>query len=292
MADQPPAPLALPPAAPSPTIEGEFARLVAIMRHLRSPAGCPWDREQTWDTLKRFVLEEACEVVDAIERGDAAGLCGEIGDLVFEGVFLAQVAADRGAFTMREALAAVNEKLIRRHPHVFASPSAHAGAAPSPITTPAAVVAQWHEIKARERAEAGEVPESVLSGVPLALPALARAAELGRRAARVGFDWSDARQVLDKVEEEIAELREAVASGGHAALEAELGDLLFALAQWARKQGLDAEAALRGANARFAARFRDVEAQVAASGHPFEHFTLDELEAFWRAAKSRRNVDR
>lgn len=292
MTDQPPAPLAPPPAAPSPTAEGEFARLVAIMRHLRSPAGCPWDREQTWDTLKRFVLEEACEVVDAIERGDAAGLCGEIGDLVFEGVFLAQVAADRGAFTLREALAAVNEKLIRRHPHVFASPHLPAGAAPSPITTAAAVVAQWHEIKARERVEAGEASDSVLSGVPLALPALARAAELGRRAARVGFDWPDAAQVLDKVEEEMAELREATASGGHEALEAELGDLLFALVQWARKQGLDAETALRGANARFAARFRDVEARVAASGRPFEQFTLDELDALWQAAKGRRHADR
>lgn len=284
MADQPPAP---PPAAPSPTAEGEFARLVAIMRHLRSPAGCPWDREQTWDTLKRFVLEEACEVVDAIERGDAAGLCGEIGDLVFEGVFLAQVAADHGAFTLREALAAVNEKLIRRHPHVFASPDLPAAPAASPITTPDAVVAQWHEIKARERAEAGEATGSVLSGVPLALPALARAEELGRRAARVGFDWPDAAQVLDKVEEEIAELREAAASGTRADVEAELGDLLFALAQWARAHGLDAEAALRGANARFTARFQEVEARVAESGRSFERFTLDELEAFWQAAKRR-----
>jgi MazG family protein len=287
MADQPPAPPAPPPTAPSATAEGEFARLLAIMRHLRSPAGCPWDREQNWETLKRFVLEEACEVVDAIERGDAAGLCGEIGDLVFEGVFLAQVAADRGAFTMREALAAVNEKLIRRHPHVFASPDLPAAPAGSPITTPAAVVAQWQEIKARERAEAGEAPGSVLSGVPLALPALARAEELGRRAARVGFDWPDAAQVLDKVEEEIAELREAAASGARADVEAELGDLLFALAQWARKRGLDAEAALRGANARFTARFQDVEARVAASGRPFERFTLAELETLWQAAKRR-----
>jgi MazG family protein len=292
MADTPPAPLAPPPAAPSPTAEGEFARLVAIVRHLRSAAGCPWDREQSWDTLKRFVLEEACEVIDAIERGDAAGLCGEVGDLVFEGVFLAQVGADRGAFTMRDALAAVNEKLIRRHPHVFASPDGSAGPPASAVSTPADVIAQWHEIKARERAEAGRTAESVLAGVPLTLPALARAEELGRRAARVGFDWPDAAGVIDKVEEEIAELREAAASGGRADLEAELGDLLFALAQWARKQGLDAEAALRGANARFSARFREVEARVIASGRPFDRFTLDELEALWQAAKARQDTDR
>jgi MazG family protein len=286
MPDPAPPPDRIPaPVAPGPGAEGEFSRLVEIMRLLRSPAGCPWDREQTWSTLARFVLEEAYEVVEAIERGDAADLRSEIGDLVFEGVFLAQVAADAGTFTIADALRSVNEKLVRRHPHVFLQPDHAAGTDGEGVTTPGAVVRQWEEIKGRERAASGRRRESVLDGLPAAMPALTRAHELGRRAASTGFDWLAAAAVLDKIEEETEELRRELAAAAPERIAEELGDLLFALAQFARKSGIDPEGALRDANAKFSARFRELETRVRDSGLEMRSLPIDQLEELWQEVK-------
>jgi MazG family protein len=281
----PPTPRLPAPAAAAPTADAEFRRLVDIMRILRSPDGCPWDRQQTWKTLAPYALEEASEVLDAIERADAAGLCGEIGDLVFEGVFLAQVAADDGCFTIADALRSVSDKLIRRHPHVFV-PDPAAGTEGHGVDTPQAVVEQWEQIKVREREAAGDARASALDGVPLALPALARARALGAGAATVGFDWPDPRAVLDKVREEIAELEAEHQQGRQDAVAEELGDLFFALAQFARKAGIDPEAALRAANRKFAARFQALEREVAATRGDLSALSLDELERVWQRVKN------
>jgi MazG family protein len=273
------------PTAHEPTASAEFARLLEIMRLLRGPGGCPWDREQDWRTLAPYVLEEAHEVVDAIERNDAEGLREEIGDLVFEGVFLSQVAHDTGTFTMADALRTVSEKLIRRHPHVFLQTDTIAGTDGDGVSTPGAVIQQWEEIKARERAAAGKSPESVLDGLPRSLPALTHAHALGKRAARVGFDWPGPGAVLDKVEEEIGELRAEVERSNADAIAEEFGDLLFALAQFARKTGIDPEAAVRAANRKFSARFRALEQTVAREGHDITSLSLEALESIWQRVK-------
>jgi ATP diphosphatase len=273
-----------PPAEPVPTPGGAFARLVEIMRVLRSPEGCPWDREQTPATLAPFVLEEAHEVVDAIERGDLGALSGEVGDLIFEGVFLAQLCAETGAFTAADALHHVNEKLIRRHPHVFvaaASPETPA----TPVTTPTAVVEQWEQIKARERAGTHASRAGTLDGIPRTLPALLTAHEIATRVSAVGFDWARPDDVVAKIEEEVTELRRAVAEETPARAAEELGDLLFAIASLARKLGLEPEAALRAANRKFAARFRALEEEVERRGQRVEALSLDDLEAIWQDVK-------
>jgi MazG family protein len=274
-----------PPKAATADAPGEFARLLEIMRVLRSPEGCPWDRAQSWKTLAPYVLEEAYEVVDAIERDAVDELRDEIGDLVFEGVFLSQVASDAGAFTMADALRAACEKLIRRHPHVFAPLDDIAGTTGDAITTPDAVKQQWDAIKARERDAAGTPRVSALDSLPTSAPALSRARDLGKRAAGVGFDWAQATDVLDKVEEELREVRSALSSDAADALAEECGDLLFALAQFARKAGLDPESCLRAANTKFSARFRALERQVSAAGQRMEDLSLDELEALWQRVK-------
>ena len=188
-----------------------FQKLVDIMAQLRGAHGCPWDREQTLESLRGFLLEETHEVLDAIDRGDYDELRGEIGDLLFEGIFLAQICADEGRFTVAESLAAVTDKLIRRHPHVF-DPSGR------PLDSAGQVVQQWEQIKAQEQSDAGE-RRSLLRGVPRALPALLRAYEIGTRVAAVGFDWARATDVVDKIEEEVAELRHALAHEGTARTE-------------------------------------------------------------------------
>ncbi len=259
-----------------------FARLVEIMRILRSPEGCPWDHEQTLDTLRAFVLEETYEVLDAIDRKDYAALRGEIGDLLLEGVFLAQVCADERRFTVAEALDAVIDKLIRRHPHIFPG-GRHARR--STLRTAGEVRRQWEEVKARERAEAGE-RDDLLSGVPRALPALAQASALGKRVATVGFDWDRADDVLGKIEEEVAELRRAIAEEGPARTEEEMGDLLFALANLSRKLAIDPESALRRANDKFIERFRAVEARLRARGRSLHDATLEDMEAEWQKIKA------
>jgi MazG family protein len=270
------------PAAPkrpgSPAAAGrEFQKLVDIMARLRGPAGCPWDREQTIESLRGFVLEETYEVLDAIDRGDHNALLGEIGDLLFEGVFLAQIERDEGRFNVADSLRAISTKLIRRHPHIF-------GKKASSVRTPGQVLEQWEEIKAREQKDAGE-RRSLLRGVPRTLPSLLRAHEIGSRVAAVGFDWARASQVVDKIEEEVAELRRAVDSEGPARTEEETGDLLFSIANLARKLGIEPESALRKANDKFSARFEALERAFEARGQSVHDATLEEMEAEWQTVK-------
>jgi nucleoside triphosphate diphosphatase len=256
-----------------------FQTLVDIMVRLRGPQGCPWDREQTLESLRSFVLEETHEVLDAIDRGDMPALEGEIGDLIFEGVFLAQVCADAGHFTVADALRRINAKLIRRHPHIF-DPSGR------PLDTPGEVHQQWEQIKAREQSDAGE-RRAVLGGVPKTLPSLLRAYEIGTRVAAVGFDWARTQDVVDKIEEEVAELRAAVDSEGAARTEEEMGDLLFSIANLSRKLGIDPESALRKANEKFSKRFTALEESLHAQGRSVHEATLEEMEREWHAVKRR-----
>jgi len=259
-----------------------FQQLVEIMRTLRSEHGCAWDRQQTLKTLRPFVLEETYELLDALDRDDYDALEHELGDFLFEAVFLAQICDEEGRFSIADSIQSIADKLIRRHPHIF-DPDGKAS------LTPKQVKQQWEEIKAKERQDAGEPEKTVLSGVPRAMPSLLRAYELSTRAAQVGFDWVKTDDVIDKAEEEIRELRQAVAESGgksrHA--EEEFGDLLFSLVNVARKLGIEPEAALRVANDKFQRRFDDLERQVVASGKKFRDHTLDELEAHWQRAKVR-----
>lgn len=254
-----------------------FQTLVDIMARLRGPQGCPWDREQTLESLRAFLLEETHEVLDAIDRGDHEALRGEIGDLLFEGVFLAQVCADEGRFTVADSLRAIAAKLIRRHPHIF-DPDGR------PLETPGEVHPQWEQIKAQEQADRGE-RRSVLRGLPRSLPALLGAYEIGTRVAAVGFDWARTADVMDKIEEEVGELRRAVASEGTARSEEEMGDLLFALANLSRHLGIDPESALRNANAKFTRRFEQVEQRLHAQGRSVHDATLEEMEREWQNVK-------
>jgi MazG family protein len=255
-----------------------FQALVDIMARLRGPQGCPWDREQTLESLRGFVLEETHEVLEAIDRGDTKALRGEIGDLIFEGVFLAQIASDEGHFTVTDSLEAIAEKLVRRHPHIF-DPSGR------PLDTPGEVHQQWEQIKAKEQADAGE-RRSVLSGVPKALPSLLRAHEIGTRVGAVGFEWARTADVVDKIEEEVAELRTAVSSEGVARTEEEMGDLLFSIANLARRLGIDSESALRKANEKFTKRFTEVEERLHAKGRSVHEASLEEMETEWALVKA------
>jgi MazG family protein len=261
----------------------EFSRLVDIMAALRAPDGCPWDREQTIDSLKPFVLEETYEVLEAIDHHDHAALREELGDFVFEAVFLAQLEAEAGHFTIADSLQSIADKLVRRHPHVFAR-----DAGESPLDSAGQVRTRWEEIKAQERG-ADTQSKTLLSGIAPALPALLRAFHIGARAASVGFDWPDAGDVVDKIQEEVGELREVASAGGpidQARAEEEMGDLLFALANLARKLGIEPETALRKANDKFTRRFGTLERSVADSGRAMKDMTLDELEGEWQRAKS------
>ena len=276
----------------------EFIRLVEIMATLRSPEGCPWDREQTIDSLKPFVLEEAYEVVHAIDRHDHAALCGELGDFVFEAVFLAQMESEAGHFTIADALKSIADKLVRRHPHVFAR------AAGEPALGSADQVrVRWEEIKAqerRDRPEGVEGPEgtpaaapasanTLLGGIAPALPALLRAYHIGVRAASVNFDWARVADVVDKIQEEVDELREVAGTGGgaidQARAEEEMGDLLFSIANLARKLGIEPETALRKANDKVTRRFTFMERAIAESGRAMRDLSLEELEQQWQKAK-------
>lgn len=255
----------------------EFQTLVEIMRRLRGPNGCPWDREQTLESLRGFVLEETYEVLDAIDRGDHETLLGEIGDLLFEGVFLAQIEDDEGRFDVAASLRSINAKLIRRHPHIFAAKQG--------VSTAGQVIEQWEQIKAREQKAAGE-QRSLLRGVPKALPSLLRAHEIGTRVAAVGFDWARTTDVVEKIEEEVAELRQAVERGeGRERTEEEMGDLLFSIANLARKLGVESESALRKANEKFSSRFEALERKFEAAGRSVHDATLEEMEAVWQQIK-------
>jgi MazG family protein len=273
-----------------------FERLVEVVARLRAPDGCPWDREQTFRSLRPFVLEEAYEVLEAIDADDRRALAEEIGDLVFEGVLLAQLAAEAGEFTIADSVRLIADKLVRRHPHVFGD-AAKAASADE-------VLGRWEAIKARERAHAAQA-RTILSGVPRTLPSLLRAHEISARAAAVGFDWERATDVLAKIREEVDELaveveaRRPAADPDNRRIEEELGDVLFALANLARKLGVEAESALRGANEKFTRRFTELERRFAARQQSLQDVTLDAMESEWarikdaerRASTSRQHED-
>ena len=268
-----------------------FGQLVEIMRTLRSEHGCAWDRQQTVKTLRPFVLGETYELLDALDREDYDELRGELGDFLFEAVFLAQICEEEGRFSIADSIQAISDKLVRRHPHVFDAdglPTVASAEVGKAALTPREVKEQWEDIKKRERGDAGQPEKTLLSGIPRSMPSLLRAYELSTRAATVGFDWVKPADVLNKIDEETRELREAVETLGATSAEAqeELGDLLFAMANLARKLGVEPEAALRVANDKFQRRFDHVERQVTDQGQRMRDLTLDELEAHWQVAKT------
>lgn len=252
-------------------------RLKAIMVRLRDPnGGCPWDVEQTFQTIAPYTIEEAYEVADAIERGDMGELKGELGDLLFQVVFHARMAEEQGLFAFDDVADAMSEKLIRRHPHVFGEEEAQPDGPAQKL--------RWEDIKAAERASKAQHGE--LDDVPVGLPALHRAAKLTKRAARVGFDWPSTDEVFDKLDEEVAELRAEIAAGDLNKAREEMGDLLFVVANLARKLGVEPEDALRGANAKFVRRFGFIEAELAKDGRTPDQSDLAEMDGLWDAAKA------
>ncbi|MFN3955797.1 MAG: nucleoside triphosphate pyrophosphohydrolase [Pararhodobacter sp.] len=255
--------------------QGGLARLAAIMARLRAPqGGCPWDIEQDFDTIAPYTIEEAYEVADAVARRDWAGLKGELGDLLFQAVYHAQMAREAGHFTLDDVVRAIADKMVARHPHVFGD---------STIADAAAQTDAWETQKARERAARAQT--GVLDDVPLALPALMRAVKLQKRAARVGFDWPGIGPVVDKIIEEAHELAEARERRNPAETFEEFGDLLFVMANLARHLEIDPEAALRAANEKFTRRFRAIEAALATAGRRPQDSTLEEMDALWNEAK-------
>jgi ATP diphosphatase len=300
-----PAAVALDPAAPE--AARAFAEAVAIMARLRGPGGCPWDREQSFDSIRKYTLEETYEVLDAIERRDWANLAEELGDLLLQVLFYAQMASDEGRFTIADVLETLNRKLIRRHPHVFGEEASAAAGNVAMVNaavggSAARVLANWEQIKMAEKAAQDGQPErSLLDAVQREQPALMEAGKLGSKAAKVGFDWGHWRDLLAKVAEETDELVVAVEAReaaqqqipfgndrqenqvqGHAEVEAELGDLLFTVVNLGRHLGVDAEMALRGTSARFRERFLEMER---AAEKPLAELEPAELEALWSAAK-------
>jgi MazG family protein len=259
--------------AQGPTTTGErFERLVGIMAKLRAPGGCPWDREQNFDTIKPYLLEETYEVFDAIDQRDWPGLAEELGDLMLQAVFFAQMASEESKFRIDDSLDAISEKLIRRHPHVFSDGTAK---------TSDEVLRRWDEIKADEKKDRGKPQLGRLDSVPRQLPALVEAQQISSKAAGVGFDWENPEQVLDKLDEELRELAEARAAGTREEMEGEIGDLLFVIVNLARKIKVDPEQALRKTNAKFRKRFAFVESHATLPGA-----TLEEMEAWWQKAKA------
>jgi MazG family protein len=251
-----------------------FDELVKLMTILRGPNGCPWDRKQTLESLKPFVIEEAYEVVDAIDNNDRAALLEEIGDFLLEAVFITELTREEGTFDIYDSITAIHDKLVRRHPHVFGDVEAKDAEQ---------VLVNWEKLKSEERKKENK---GVLSGVPAALPALLKASRLTEKAARVGFDWRGTDEVFDKVDEEIAELREAIAGGNKERMHDELGDLLFTIANIARKLDVNAEEALQSTNRKFTRRFESMESQVHAGGRNLDQLTLEEMDALWDEAKA------
>jgi MazG family protein len=247
-----------------------FSELLSIMQKLRAPGGCPWDREQSFNSLLPYLLEESYEYIDAAQSGNAKNMAEELGDVLLQVVFHSQIASEEGKFTIDDVINEVCEKMVRRHPHVFGSED---------LKTSGQVLAKWEEIKTKEKEDSKQ--KSAMDKVPRSMVALSRAQELSRRAAKVGFDWSDSKPVLEKVKEEIKEF-EAETPGSLEA-EEEFGDILFALVNLARHKGINAETALARANAKFEKRFRQVE--IMAKGRP-QDITLEELDKFWNKAKS------
>ena len=251
-----------------------FDELVQLMTTLRGPGGCPWDRKQTLPDLKPYVIEEAYEVVDAIDRNDRSALKEEVGDLLLEAVFIAEITREDGTFDIYDSITAIHDKLVRRHPHVFGDVVADDAEQ---------VLVNWEKLKSDERKAESK---SVLSGVPAALPALLKGSRLTEKAARVGFDWRRTEDVFDKLDEEIAELREAVASGDRSRVHDELGDLLFTIANVARKVKVNPEEAMQSTNRKFMRRFEAMERRVHAGGRNIDQLTLEEMDALWDEAKA------
>lgn len=267
------------PVAAIPHQDGTtLTRLVGVMRRLLAPDGCPWDREQSFESLRRYVLEEACEVIDAIESGDKKALREELGDLLLQVVFQAELARAEGSFAIDDVVAGIVEKLVTRHPHVFGDLEAKDADE---------VLRNWEKIKAKEKKDRG-----ILAGVPRSLPALVRAQRIGEKVERVGFDWADARGSRAKVDEEVRELDQAIASGDANAIEEEMGDVLFALVNLSRHVKVDAEGSLRRTIDKFTRRFAHVEARVKAEhggwGEPGEaqKLPLEVLDRYWEEAKA------
>jgi len=252
-----------------------FEELVALMARLRAPGGCPWDREQTHKSLRTYLLEETYEVLDAIERDDVRALRDELGDLLLQVLFHAQMASEQERFDIEDVLTGLHEKLVRRHPHVFGSKQ---------VENAREVVHNWEALKAAERADGSR---SVLDGAGRSLPALLEGFQMTRRAAQVGFDWKRLDDLLAKLKEEEAELREAVASGKAARIEDEVGDLLFVAVNVARYLGLDPEVALRRTNRKFAQRFREIELELARQGRTMKDADLREMDQLWEHSKQR-----
>jgi MazG family protein len=273
-------------AAPDPRNPGEaFARLVSLIERLRAPDGCPWDREQTHESLKPMAIEEAYELVEAIDEGRDEDLVGELGDLLLQVVFHAQIGAEEGRFTAADVADRVSEKMVRRHPHVFGDDGAR---------TSGEVLKNWEVQKAAERHEKGAADGSMLDSVSKAHPAVMEAYQITTKAARVGFDWKDAPAVLGKLDEELVELREALAAGGSGtrAVAEEVGDLLFVAVNLARKAGVDPESALKAANRKFRGRFRHIEERLKERGRSPAQSTLEEMDALWQEAKEREHATR
>ena len=253
------------------------------MAALRAPGGCPWDREQTIDTLKKYVLEETYELLEAIDRHDHDALREELGDFLFEAVFLAQLEAEAGHFTIADFVRAVADKLVRRHPHVFAREDGEA-----PLETANQVRVRWEEVKAQERGGQTK-PQTLLSGIPAALPALLRAYQIGARARSVGFDWDRPADVVAKIREEVDEIAEVVDDSTPLdpdRAEEEMGDLLFAIANLSRQLGIEPEAALRKANDKFTRRFTAMESTIASRGARMSEMTIEALETEWQKSKA------
>ena len=254
----------------------KFQKLVDLMARLRAPGGCPWDREQNFDTIKPYTLEEIYEVLDAIDQRDWNGLAEELGDLMLQVVFYAEMAGEQDLFHIGDALDAINRKLVRRHPHVFGEETAQ---------TAGDVKRIWGEVKSAEKKDRGKDGADLLGSVPRALPALVEAQQMASRAAGVGFDWENAEQVLEKLDEELAELASARRGGSPSEIEGEIGDLLFVLVNLARFMKVDPEQALRGTNAKFRQRFGYLERKLAERGQKLEDSNIAEMEALWQEAK-------
>src|SRR5438105_15801848 len=251
-----------------------FDELVQLMTALRSESGCPWDRKQTFASLKPFIVEEAYEVVERMDRDDRRGLTEELGDFLLQAVFAAEIARAEGTFDIYDVITAIHDKLVRRHPHVFGDVEAKDAEE---------VLVNWEKLKNEERKAENK---SVLDGVPQTLPALLKASRLTEKAARVGFDWRRTADVFDKVQEEIAELRAAVDGGDDGMIQEEIGDLLFTIANIARKVEVNAEEALQATNRKFVRRFRSMERTVRDNGRNLDQLTLEQMDALWDQAKA------
>ena len=262
--------------------EAGIERLIEIMARLRAPDGCPWDRVQDFRSIAPYTIEEACEVADAIEQGDMEGLKDELGDLLLQVIYHARMAEEADEFGFSDVVRAISDKMVRRHPHVFGESRG------APLTRPEEV--DWEGLKAAERTEMGARRASVLDDVPNTLSGLTRALKLTKRAATVGFDWTDPKDVLAKLTEEAGELAAEIDAGDTSQIEEEYGDLLFVFANLARHLKVDPEAALRRANAKFERRFRGVEARLAAEGRRAEEASLAEMDALWDKVKAAEKV--